>query len=133
MRMQPNWLLVGYTPLGAGRLGERDRAFLDSCEFPSAPPSEGVALVKELVCAPEGPQTPSSILHSSARGGIPSWGTFPIWYGNLTSSESHVHSCVRAISSSSEDDSESSIDTEALASQINARCGTRRTFLVQQP
>ena len=84
VRMQPNWLLVGYTPLGAGRLGERDRAFLDSCEFPSAPPSEDEALVKELVCAPEGPQTPSSILHSSARGGIPSWGTFPIWYGNFT-------------------------------------------------
>ena len=34
VRMQPNWLSVGYTPLGVKKLNPRDVMYLENCEFP---------------------------------------------------------------------------------------------------
>ena len=49
VRMQPNWLLVGYTPLGTSKLTSEDLTFLESCEFPVGSlidPSPGRAAVE---------------------------------------------------------------------------------------
>ncbi|CAE7251152.1 GIP [Symbiodinium sp. CCMP2592] len=78
VRMQPNWLLVGYTPLGTQKLNPRDVAFLESCDFPLA------------FSATQAPPSP----HKDVRYQV------------------------RALSSTSEDTSESSISSEELRHQI---------------
>ncbi|CAE7222578.1 GIP [Symbiodinium sp. CCMP2592] len=78
VRMQPNWLLVGYTPLGTQKLNPRDVALLESCDFPLA------------FSATQAPPSP----HKDVRYQV------------------------RALSSTSEDTSESSISSEELRHQI---------------
>ena len=39
VRMHPNWLMVGYTPLGTAKLNLRDKIVLESCGFPLVDPT----------------------------------------------------------------------------------------------
>ncbi|CAE7202161.1 GIP [Symbiodinium sp. CCMP2592] len=41
VRVQPNWLIVGYTPLGTNKLKEHDKCCLVACEFPLSEPIQG--------------------------------------------------------------------------------------------
>ena len=89
VRMQPNWLLVGYTPLGTKKLDPRDMMYLETCEFPLSASGEVIS---------EG--SPKGTLHLSQPSG--------------------PECQVRAVSSTSEDTSESSIGSEELQRQIAA-------------
>ena len=89
VRMRPNWLLVGYTPLGTAKLDHSDIVYLQSCEFPLQASTEGTVCVQGV----------------TADAG---------WDPSLPYAQ------VRALSpdSSSEDSSESTIDSDELRSQI---------------
>ena len=89
VRVQPSWLLVGYTPLGTAKLDPGILSHLESCEFPL----EGL------------PRRP----HAAGEQCSP------------TAAQATVcQHQIRALSSTSEDTSESSIESAELQRQIAA-------------
>ena len=123
VRMQPNWLIVGYTPLGTYKLDPKDLMYLESCEFPlrSQQPVNGVVSFLEQTDEATGVPVPSSKvqLRRDSLGN----------HSLLIASQCPAQ--VKALSSTSEDTSESSIDSEELQRQIDQTIANGEDVLLE--
>ena len=118
VRMQPSWLIIGYTPLGTNKLNPRDLMLLTSWDFPLGTAQLEPCTVKGIKVG----QYPSLVGSESQEESWTQCADYSPALQRMPSSRPSTTTAVgcqvKALSPSSEDSSESSITSEELRVQI---------------